>query len=442
MSAHAYTLILSIIFVVCIFSACDNSTDANGHNDKLSSITNSSSSRDYPDSFKPDDTEYPYAGIPRIVIETEYRKKIKDRETEIPAKMQIWGDSTNESEIMNLTIRGRGNTSWFEMAKKGYKIEFEEKQSILGMPKDKDWALIANYADKTLIRNYIAYRLSATLNAYYAPRCEFAELYLNGEYLGVYLITETIKVAKGRVDIPKDDNSYIVEFDAKYKENEQIIFSDVITNNGNGKSFRVHDPKDANNSVLDTLLVHIQNFENFLKGIKAKEKNDINNWIDIDESTKHYWVQEFAKNPDGKFYTSVYFSWVKGGKIKMGPIWDFDLAFGNHTHKDFNLTEKWHIRNYWNQYLFKDSLYEQSILKKWKENHRLFEAVLDSVEKISKKIKPAAQNNFKRWDILGVSKNWLRKPYDSYEDAVTDLKEWISNRIKWIDSQNKSNDDK
>lgn len=98
---------------------------------------------------------------------------------------------------------------------------------MLGMPKDKDWALIANYADKSLMRNYISYRLSSALNAYYAPRCEFAELYLNGEYLGVYLLTETIKIGKNRVNIPQNDESYIVEVDKKYKETEQVVFSDI-----------------------------------------------------------------------------------------------------------------------------------------------------------------------------------------------------------------------
>jgi spore coat protein CotH len=84
---------------------------------------------------------------------------------------------------------------------------------MLGLPKDKDWALIANYADKTLMKNYLVYNLSANLGAYYSPRCEFAELFLNGEYLGVYLLTETIKIAKNRINIPKNENRYIVEVD-------------------------------------------------------------------------------------------------------------------------------------------------------------------------------------------------------------------------------------
>lgn len=195
------TNVLCFAFVAIFLSSCKNSIDADELEEVSSSSIETSSSlvefissstSSYPESFKPDDKEYPYAGIPRIVIETENRKAIVDRETEIPAKMQIWGDSTAESEIMDLTIRGRGNSSW-EMPKKSYKIEFDKKQSMLGMPKDKDWALIANYADKTLMRNYLAYRLSAALDVFYAPRCEFAELYVNGNYLGVYLVTETIK---------------------------------------------------------------------------------------------------------------------------------------------------------------------------------------------------------------------------------------------------------
>ena len=150
------------------------------------------------------------------------------------------------------------------MPKKSYKIEFENKQSMLGMPKDKDWALIANYADKTLMRNYLAYRLSAALDVFYAPRCEFAELYVNGNYLGVYLVTETIKKDKDRVNIPKDDESFIVEFDQKYKADEQVVFSDIISKNGKGKPFRIHDPKNASESVLDAVKTHIEDFETYL----------------------------------------------------------------------------------------------------------------------------------------------------------------------------------
>ena len=413
-----------------ILNACNSDINAEVDESALPSSVEKifSSENSYPDSFKPDDKEYPYADIPRIVIETENRTKIKDRETEIPAKLQIWGKKEAESEIVDLTIRGRGNTSWGK-PKKSYKIEFVKKQSMLGMPKDKDWALIANYTDKTLMRNYIAYRLSAALGAYYAPRCEFAELYLNGEYLGVYLLTETIKIGENRIDIPKNDCSYIVEVDKKYRTNEQVVFSDVLTENGTGMPYRVHDPKNATVAALDSVQNQIQKFEKFLKKIKLGESKNLEEWIDVDESIKHYWAQEFTKNPDAEFYTSVYFSWVRGQKIKMGPVWDFDLAFGNHSNEQINLSENWHLRKYWNSFLFKDSLYKERVVQYWIQNRNLFVDVLDSVYVCQKKLKKAAENNLKKW--VALKKDSL----DTYDNAVENLREWINERIQWIDSR-------
>ena len=453
MSVATYIMTFCLFFAMSIFSACDNSAEANeqaadASSTKYSSskVVSTSSKSAYPDSLKPKDKDknYPYAGIPRIVIETENRQKIRDRETEIPAKLQIWGKSSAESEIMDLTICGRGNTSWTDFHKKSYKIKFEKKQSMLGMPQDKDWALIANHADKSLMRNYIAYRLSAMLDSYYAPRCEFAELYINGEYLGVYLLSETVKIAKSRVDIPKDDYSYIVEFDAKYKEDEQVIFSNILLENDSVKPFRIHDPKNATAMSLDTLQSHIQAFEKYLKTIEPTVKNKVDKWINIDESIKHYWIQEFSKNADAQFFTSVYFTWVKGEQIKLGPMWDFDLAFGNHKRDSINTTKNWHMRTYWYMHLLKDDEYYAKNDEFWKSKRKVFANTLNTIDSCQKLLDSAAQNNFKRWDILGkTDNNWIRKPFDSYKDAVEDFKSWISKRIEWIDSQqNKVTDDK
>lgn len=426
-SHAAYMLFLCIALAMTVLCACDDSTAVDA-DEPTTSSPNSASENAYPESFKPNDKEYPYANIPRIVIYTENLQKIKDRETEIPAKLQIWGKKEAESEILDLTIRGRGNLSW-GMPKKSYKIELAKKQSMLGMPKDKDWALIANYADKTLMRNFIAYRLSAALGAYYAPRCEFAELYLNGEYLGVYLLTETIKIGKNRVNIPKDDYSYIVEFDAKYRKNEQVFFSDVLTENENGKAFRVHDPKNATEKILEVLQNHILEFEKFLKKIKTSESNELEKWIDVDGFIKHYWVQEFAKNPDAEFYTSVYFSWVNGEKIKIGPVWDFDLAFGNHSNPEVNLSEQWHVRKYWYTFLFKDSLYKKNTMKYWSQNRFIFNGILDSMYVCEKKLKKATGNNLKKWSSL------KKDSLDTFDNAVENLRKWMKERIQWLDNQ-------
>lgn len=99
------------------------------------------------------------------------------------------------------------------------------------MALNKDWALISNYADKTLLKNFFMYNLSSTLGLYYTPNTKFVELFINSSYCGVYLLTETIKVDKNRIDIPKTGNSFLAEIDFKHKENVQYVTSNQIKTN-------------------------------------------------------------------------------------------------------------------------------------------------------------------------------------------------------------------
>ena len=397
-------------------------------------VDSQTTTRDTTSGLSLDDTEYPYAGIPRIVIETENFRAIEDRETEIPAKLQIWGEKAPESNVMDLTIRGRGNTSW-KMPQKSYKIEFVKKQALLGMPKDKDWALISNYADKTLMKNYLMLHLSSKLGAFYAPRCEFAELYLNKEYLGVYLLSETIKVGTNRVNIPKDNNSYIAEVAHNHKQNDQMVYSHAIQTNSTGKPIHIHYPKNASNETLSAIRDDIEEFETYLTSIKENEDNNIAQWLDISECVKHYWVQEFSKNPDAAGYSSLYMVRVMGSPVIMGPVWDFDLAFGSHSNESNNEPEEWIIKNgYRHFYIFKDSIAKQSRLDFWNENRDIIARTTDVADSVRAFLQDAAKNNFKRWDILKSTQYvYHRHAYDTYEDAVDGLKDWIRKRIQWID---------
>ena len=136
MNFPIYALAIAALF----FCACSNSEG------EISVASAPSSTKKY---LPLNDTEYPYAGIPRIVIETENRSPVKDRKNEIPAKLQIWGEHAPESEVLDMTIRGRGNSTW-DMPKKGYKIEFIDKQPMLGMPAERDWAFHLGHAQERL----------------------------------------------------------------------------------------------------------------------------------------------------------------------------------------------------------------------------------------------------------------------------------------------------
>jgi hypothetical protein len=321
------------------------------------------------------------------------------------------------------------------MPKKSYKIEFIQKQSLLGMPKDRDWALIANYADKTLMKNYLMYHLSAKLGAYYAPKCDFVELYLNKEYLGLYLLTETVKRAKHRINIPNNDDSYLVEVDKKYRKTEQVVFSYEIKQDATGIPFHIHLPKGASEHSLHVIEEQIKSFENFLKD-SSKTTSNFNQWIDVDEYIKHYWVQEFAKNPDADFHTSVYFSWAANSVIKMGPVWDFDLSFGGYDIESINSPEKWHIKHsYWNSYIFNNPAMEQARVYFWNSNREQFLTTLHVIDSVQTFLNKAAQNNFKRWNILqNTDYRYHNHSYKKYTDATDDLKKWIQKRIQWIES--------
>lgn len=384
-----------------------------------------------------DDTEYPYAGIPRIVIETENLRPIEDRKTEIPAKLQIWGEKAPESNVMDLTIRGRGNTSW-DLPQKSYKIEFIEKQALLGMPKDRDWALITNYADKTLMKNYLMYHLSAKLGAFYAPRCEFAELYLNNEYLGVYLLSETIKVGTNRVNIPDNTNSYIAEVAHNYTQDDQMIYSHAIQTDSLGKPIHIHHPKNASKETLSAIKDDIEEFETYLKSIKENKDNNIAQWLDISECVKHYWVQEFSKNSDAAGYSSLFMVRIMGSPVKMGPVWDFDLAFGSHSNESYNDPNEWLIKKgYRHSYIFKDSIANQARIDFWNENRDILAGTTDVADSIRALLQDASKNHFKRWDILNSTQYvYHRHAYDAYEDAVKDMTDWIHKRIQWIDEHN------
>ena len=407
----------SLMVFVCLFLGCSSDISVHSSPQDESSLIESIS-----------DTKY--YGVPRLLINTDRQLNVLDRETDLPATMRLYaGEDTSIVDVHPITIRGRGNTSWDGIPKKSYKVEFQKKAPLLGMPENKDWVLIPNYSDKTLIKNYIAYRLSAELGVFYTPRCDFVELYLNGQYLGLYLLCEKIKEGKNRVRLPKDSLSYIVEIDFKYRDGEQVITSGLEV------PFRIHYPKNATRKELRTLLAHLNGFEKELENMDSS--TNIAEWIDLDAYIKHFWIQEALKNPDATFFSSVYFTWTVDTPIRMGPVWDFDLSMGGHTNAEASDPEGWlTVDSYWNKFLFTDKDFTSQVQNYWAKNSKKFYAIIDSVEQSRTRLKEAALHNFEQWKILDKKDSSLfNKSYDSYDDAVDHLKGWLSHRFDWISNQ-------
>ena len=375
-----------------------------------------------------DDSEYPYAGVPRLVIETENFKDIRDRETKVPARLQIYGEDSPSSEILELTVRGRGNST-FHAPKYGIKLEFFKKTSLLGMPKDKDWALRSNYGDKTLLRDFMMNRLANRLGVSYVPRMRYVELYLNREYKGLYLLTETVKSSKNRVPLSKSDSSFLFE-----KEDSKKI-DDPYFETRDGNLIHIQEPKQISEKSLQMAKDHLDDFEVYLHRQNFWGVDSLPNWLDIRDFLEYYWVQEFAKNEDGKFTRSVFFYWEKGGAIHFGPLWDFDLGFGNESREKFAMPENWFIRNYrWNRYILMDARMQEMAKEYWTVHRETFHELIDSIPLYKSQIEKAAKNDIKRWPILDNTFLWaLRHSYDSYDEAVDSMSVWMEKRFQWIE---------
>ena len=409
-----YLVILNAVVLCCMFlSACYWAE-----------------TEDDPEILPLDDSTYPYAGIPRIVIETENFKGIRDRETEIPSKFQIYGESSPESEVLDLTVRGRGNSS-FKMPKYGLKLEFSDKVSLFGMPKNRDWALIANYGDKSHLRNYMMTRLSEWLGAKYTPKMQFVELYLNRNYMGLYLLSETVKVGKNRVNIDENDSTFLLEKEDTKKYDPPYVITDAEN------IYHIKSPKNPSEQTTEILLENLNHFETYLNNQYAYAAKEILNWIELDDYLLYYWVQEFSKNEDGNYARSVFFTWKLGEPIHFGPLWDFDLAFGNASREQNKPAEDWYIRKYrLNHKIMSNRLVENAANEYWNERRETFKALIDSVPVYRAIIEHAIKNEYRRWPIIKNTENWaLKDPYDSYDEAVETMVEWMKSRFEWIDNE-------
>lgn len=225
-------------------------------------------------------------------------------------------------EYSNVEIKGRGNSTW-RQPKKPYQIKFSENVDLLGLGKAKKWTLLTNYHDASHIRNDVAFTLAEMLEVPYNKRGEFVELYVDGNYRGLYYLVQKIEISKGSVDLRRE-NGVLFEVDNLYGDKEECYYSYfndcLILKDG------VMKQGEAREEVANEFLEDYKDAEKMLKNGDyngAKEK------IDYESFAKYYLLNGFTVNPDG-FSTSFYIYRNNDNKIAAGPVWDFDYALANH----------------------------------------------------------------------------------------------------------------
>jgi spore coat protein CotH len=369
-----------------------------------------------------------FTGLPIVYINTN-GVAITSKDDEIPGTLTIDGGRNYPMlDKAAMEIRGRGNSTWWLHPKKPYQLKFESKTEMLGMPKDKKWIFLAEYSDKTMLRNVAAFEMGYLSRLEWTPKSAFSEIYVNNEYQGTYNISQKVEESSNRVVL--GSTGYLLEID----QLERLDPGDVYFRT-NDFLINIKEPELTINSNEYNYVKDLLNeFENVLKSDQFKDPNiGYAKYIDVDSFIDWYLINEIAKNQDSKDFSSIFLNVMPGGKIKMGPIWDFDLAFGNVNYSDAtNPTGFWVKDHKWYARLFQDPLFVARVKLRFiyfKERQNL---ILDKIDTYANYLKWAQEENDKKWNTIGVYVWPNHLVLGTYEAEVNQLKTWYSQRMNWL----------
>lgn len=228
------------------------------------------------------------------------------------------GDEVNTFD--NVELKGRGNSTW-GWPKSPFQIKFDQKVDLFGMGAAKKYILLANFLDKSNLRNDIAFKIEQMLDMDYALEGQFVELYIDNEYQGLYYLTEKIEIDKNRINL-KDELAIIVEVENLHAATEDCYYTKENT------CLVIHDLRSKDNEAL-AMSSFMEDFNALEQAAKAGDYDTVKDLSDLDSFAKYYLLSEFTVNPDA--YTSSYFFYKNGAsdKIHVSPGWDFDQSMGN-----------------------------------------------------------------------------------------------------------------
>lgn len=366
------------------------------------------------------------SGLPMVFITTASGK-------EIPGKWEDWL-SDSHMTIYNpdwtvdydgaIGIKGRGNTTW-SYPKKPYALKLDKKSSILGMPEHKRWVLLANWMDRTLLRNAVSFELASRTGLSYTPRGQFVELFVNGMHKGNYFLCEHIKVDENRVNIDKldegeTDGGYILELDSYYDEVHK--FRSAVK----GLPYMFKDPDEVSADQFAFIRDYVDNLEQSLYDDARFSTGEYMEYIDIESFVDWWLVMELTGIWEPNHPKSTYMHKDKGGKLTMGPVWDFDW-------ETYMPMDWFRIKDalYYDR-LFQDPRFKAVVKDRWNKLKPVFGTFPDHIRQEAGRIRNSESMNHKMWPISQVVN---RDEKMSFDEAVgTMINAWQS-KFEWMDDQ-------
>lgn len=388
----------------------------------------------------------PSGTLPIIYISTANFQPVTDRENYVEGSMYIVNDADptlsmgSVSSPVAMKIRGRGNYTWLGFEKKPYKIKLEESSKILGIAKSKHWALMAAADDGLgFMRNTAGFLLGQHIGLRWTPHQVPVELMINGQYEGLYFLTETIRIQKNRINISEQpelnedpltlSGGWLLEID-NYPSEGQVAITE-----GNGQEFRISI--ETPEKVSNLQFAYIQSQMNMLN--TAFYESSSRHWedlVDLDEIVKFYLVNEIMENTES-FHGSCYFYRDQGTNAKwfFGPVWDFGNAYWRiwdykeqfiYQHPDFD--------QYWIEQIASFPAFQNRLMEFWYDFLIYeYEPVKAGLLAFKNQIAQAAVSDANRWDNHGnvcTNRNMDAK-YEQMMDYLTWRVEWL--RSQWGD---------
>ena len=374
--------------------------------------------------------EIDYLEMPVIWIVTENYQGIYSKEDYVNCTVSIL--NTDEEfclDEVTAGIRGRGNTTW-GFDKKPYRIKFDSKQSLFGSSyKQKSWTLIANYQDLSLSRNAIAYELGEKFDGIeFSSMHQFVEVYLNGEYRGVYLLCDQIQTGSGRVDVDEElyedgDTGYLIELDGR-APSEGVLNIDYFTINNRHYAIKTPDTEDDEYNP-EIYVSYIKTyFEDCLDAIKNGTWEEVCELIDVNSFVDTYIIQELLSNVDFGF-SSSYFYKDRGGKLFSGPLWDFDIAGGNHNFAVDGADKEWDPTLYlyatnheWFGLLCEHQEFVDLIVERLDNNA---DKILETISYLS----PINEDGYYKTYEKSLERNFVKWTFDENNSKIWNLNEML-----------------
>lgn len=357
-----------------------------------------------------------------------------------------------------MKIKGRGNTTW-NYEKKPWRIKLDKKTRVFGMPLSKNWAMLANYTDKTLLRNSVAFEISRLLGMSWTPKSRACHVYMNDtynkeyQYKGLYFITENKDVASAKVNIdPIDpasgetDGDYYFEIDSD--RNETTVF---VTKYLPVMLIEPEVPSDAQLKYVKEVFATAES--------ALDSGNGFDQYLDIKSFMNNFIVQELCKNIDGCMRKSTFMVKHKGGKLEMYHVWDFDIALGNANFftSDFGIPNdytQWFVRDFcWNirkdEYgqseclknqgwywdMFQNASFKAQFKAYWQSVYPLLQTIPTYIDNQVTLIQEAQKKEQDKWHLVG-RKVWPNVNNSStYQGEIDYLKNFYTNRLKWLNDE-------